>query len=150
MSFLRRDEKGEIIRYSLAVIDCSNDEVLTEQNHKTEVDVNHIVSSRGVDRIAETTKLADLTFDTNPYNDFQEMMEIVAKGKSTFAQLPAQVRDEFQNDPAKYLDYIRHPENRDALVERGWAEPAPAAPAPVEVIVTNPGPIPDPDPDPVT
>lgn len=146
MSFLRRDENGEIVRYTEAVIDCSNDEVLTEQNHKTQVDVNYIVSSRGVDRIAETTKLADLTFDANPYNDFQEMMEMVAKGKSAFASLPAQVRDEFKNDPARYLDYIRNPENHDEMVKRGWAEPKPAAPAPVEVIITNPEPTPEPDP----
>lgn len=116
------------------IIDCSGDELLTEQNHKGSVDINNIVSKQGVDRIAETNNVLALSFDTNPYNNFQEMMEKVAVGKSAFASLPAQTRDEFDNNPAKYMDYVQNPENRESLIKRGWVEPAPKD-EPVEVVM---------------
>ncbi len=43
-------------RYTDAVIDCSNDEVKTEQNHKGSVDINDIVNKHGIDKIAANSK----------------------------------------------------------------------------------------------
>lgn len=125
-------------RYTDAVIDCSKDEVRTEQNHKGSVDINDIVAKQGVDRIALNTNIQALTFDENPYNNYQEMMEHIATGKSAFESLPAKTRLEFDNSPAKYMDYVLNPDNRDAMIERGWAAAPESAPAPVEVVVTNP------------
>lgn len=144
MSFYRRDENGKIIRNQV-VIDCQKaiddgiDELRTEQNHKGSVDINEIVSKAGgVDRIAATQNILAMSFDTNPYNNFEEMMILVAKGEESFMSLPAQVRDEFDNSPAKYMDFVTNPENKDALIERGWMNPPEPEPQPVEVIVTNP------------
>ena len=104
--FAKYDENGKLIRNKVT-IDCqakieSGDEViLTEQNHKGTVDINEIVNKAGgVDRVAATQNILAMSFDTNPYNDFQEMMELVAKGKESFMSLPAAERDEFQNNPA--------------------------------------------------
>lgn len=121
MSFYKVDKDGKQIRNRVA-IDFSDTEVLTEQNHKGAVDINKIVATHGIDRIAETQQVMALSFDTDPYNNFQEMMEMVAKGREAFMSLPAETRDEFRNDPARYMDYVQNPDNRDALIERGWIE----------------------------
>lgn len=150
MSFARYDKDGNLIRHRV-VVDCQKaiedgDEIiLTEQNHKGEVDINNIVSKHGLDLIAQNQKLVQLTFDENPNNDFQEMMNMLIKGQEAFMSLPANNRAEFNNNPAEYMDYVMNPENRDAMIERGWIQPAPVE-QPIEVVVTNPETPPDPPP----
>ena len=134
--FTRLDSAGKVEIRKIQ-IDFSNDEVITEQNHKGSVDINEIVAKHGIDRIAQNQNLLAMQFDDNPYNNFQEMMEMVAKGKTAFESLPAKTRSEFENNPAKYLDYINNPANREAMIERGWLAPPEPTPEPVEVIVTN-------------
>jgi len=150
MSFARFDEKGKLIR-TRVVIDSqlaieNGEENRTEQNHKGAVDINDIVAKQGVDRIAETLKVTALSYDTNPYNNFQEMAEMVAIGNSAFESLPAKTRDEFENSAAKYMDFVQNPENREDLIKRGWIEPAPEPDtSPIEVIVMPADPVvPDP------
>lgn len=134
MAFAKYDENNKLIRNKV-VCDCSNDKPITEQNHKGSVDINEIVrkTAGGFDRIAATANITALSYDTNPYNDFEEMMTLVAKGKQAFESLPHEVREEFNNNPAKYMDYVRNPENKDDLVKRGWVEPPPKEPAPAQV-----------------
>ena len=82
----------------------NTDPSLTKQNHKAECDIN----------------------------DYQESMNIVAKAQSMFNQLPSQIRNEFDNDPSLFLDFVQDPQNEDQLVEMGLANPRekiePAAP----------------------
>jgi phage internal scaffolding protein len=56
-------------------------------------------------------------------NDYQESMNIVAKAQSMFNQLPSQIRNEFDNDPAQFLDFVQDPQNEDQLVDMGLANP---------------------------
>lgn len=138
MGFVIRDKNGNQLR-GIHGIDCSDDPVITEQHHKTEVDINNIIRKYGPSLIAQTSMLAgrDFQFDDVTNNDFQEAMFKVTKAQQTFDQMPADIRKRFDNNPGKFLDFIHDPKNVDEMVSLGLAtkrEP----PQPVEVVITNP------------
>lgn len=117
---------------------------LTKQSHRDECDINVIMK-----RYEKSGVLPDYGGQQGRYLDctgaqFQEAMNIIAKGRSIFAELPAAVRARFENDPAKMLDFVNDPENREEALRLGllkpaseWADadtgevpaPAPSAPA---------------------
>lgn len=136
--FTKYDENGNQIRRSVG-LDCSNDVVITEQSHKDEVDINKIVRKHGMDLIAKTAALQkpEYTFDDIPNNDFQEAMMIVTRAQENFNLMPSQIRKQFNNDPAYFLDFVQNPENKDALINMGLAN-AVVPETPVKVEITNP------------
>lgn len=145
MSFLKYDNKGIPLKKRIHAIDCQakiksgEEKILAEQNHKGVVDINEIVrKSGGFDRIASTQNIQAMEYNSDPYDNFEEMANLVARGNEAFMSLPAKVRDEFANSPARYMDYVRNPENKDKLIERGWMNPPPTPPEPIQVSVTNP------------
>lgn len=137
------DDDGNPVHSPRVVVDCSGDKPITEQSHKAEADINNIVKRHGMDLIAKTAllKSQEYRFDDIPGNDFQEAMFLVKKGQDTFDSLPSQIRKEFDNNPAKFMDFVQNPDNQDRMVELGLAQRPPTI-DPVEVVVTNPEPAP--------
>jgi phage internal scaffolding protein len=122
------------------------EESKTEQSHKSEVDINNIVKRAGSgELIAKVNALQNWTYDDVTSNDFQEAMNAIIKARDTFSSVPSAIRKQFDNDPAKFMDFVRNPENKDQLVEMGLAN-APVLDAPIEVVVTNPPETPPADP----
>lgn len=141
MSFYSYDTAGKIIR-NRVTLDCQKaveqgEIIRVEQNHKDEVNINNIVKRHGADIIAQTNAVMALQYDDLPSNDFQETMNMILKGQQAFDTLDSKTRAEFENNPAKYMDYVHNPENRDAMIERGWLNPPESDPQPIEVVVIN-------------
>lgn len=138
MSFTLYDMDGNPIR-NRVVVDCSNDVPLTEQSHLEEVNINAIVKRHGIDLINKVAAMrtSEYMFDDVTGNDFQEAMNILVKAGDGFSQLPSAVRKQFDNDPAKFLDFVQDSNNQEQLVEMGLATRIPEQ-QPVEVTVTNP------------
>lgn len=95
----------------------------TRQEFKDESDINNIMArymrTGLIDNV--TTKLpqfADVDGQT-----FTEAMQIVAESQSLFAELPSSVRVEFDNDPAKFLDFVHNSENAPRMAEMGLLRP---------------------------
>jgi phage internal scaffolding protein len=110
----------------------------TEQSHKSEVDINNIVKRAGAgELIAKVNALQEWKYDDVTNNDFQEAMNAIIRARDAFSSVPSAIRKEFDNDPAKFMDFVRNPENKDRLVEMGLAN-APVEAGPIEVVVTNP------------
>lgn len=144
-------KNGKPYRYTKAVIDCSSDEILTEQNHKDEADVNMIIRKHGVDLVQKTAQLQapNMRFDDVTGNDFQEAMQIVANAQQSFEAMPSDIRKQFNNSPAEFLDFVQNPDNNDKLISMGLAEAPPEVlkPQPQEVIVIDPVTPPNPNPE---
>lgn len=139
--FQNIDSEGNVIRNRVK-IDCSKDDVIVEQSHKDEVDINQIVKRHGgVAAIQATAKLqgVEFQFDDVTGNDFQEAMDKVTKAQQLFESLPAALRAKFDNSPAKYLDYVQNPEHSEELIKMGLAEARPVE-QPIQVQVINPVP----------
>lgn len=108
----------------------------TKQSEAAACDINNIVS-----RWMKSGSACDLTarvgqfLDVSNVPDFHAACNFVAGAKSLFLELPAEVREEFNNDPGRFLKFASNPANFDKLVSMGLASkpvppgPAPAAPA---------------------
>ncbi len=97
----------------------------TKQSFKDETDINKILS-----RAQKTGTISHLTKYEARYGDFSgfdffEANVKMAAGAEIFAALPSEIRNEFQNTPGKFFNYVNDPANKDRL---GELLPALAAP----------------------
>jgi phage internal scaffolding protein len=136
MSFRKYDSDGK--QLGIDKSDHEFEESKTEQSHKSEVDINNIVKRAGnMELISKVAALQEFVFDDVTGNDFQENMNAIIKARDTFESVPSDIRRQFDNDAAKFMDFVYNPENKDKLVEMGLAQ-APAVEEPIQVVVTNP------------
>lgn len=112
-------------------IDCSGDEVFTQQSGKDECDINLIVerAKRGA-QINVSARVPMYGDFTEVPTDLRDAMNIVRKADEAFMALDAQVRKRFDNDPAKMLDFLNDPKNRQEAVELGLVKAPPPPPVP--------------------
>lgn len=104
----------------------------TKQSFTQECDINQIMA-----KFQKTGAIDHLAKHQDQYGfansqSFHEAMNIVSTAKSMFQELPSSIRRKFENDPAKFLDFVEDPDNHDELVTLGLAN----APIP-EVGVTS-------------
>lgn len=97
---------------------------MTRQEFAEEADINTIMARY------EKTGLLPHYPDRKPfYGDFvdlpsfQEAQEIILQADAAFMALPARVRAEFDNDPARFVEFAQDPSNIGRLREWGLAEP---------------------------
>lgn len=91
----------------------------TRQEFKDEADINTIMA-----RYQRTGELPQLNLTAPQYLQldgatFQEHMEFVAEAQSMFEELPSRIRNRFDNDPAKFLDFTSNENNRQELARMG-------------------------------
>ena len=113
------------------------EKTLTQQHLTKECDVNQIINKydkKGV--LRHINKAATRYMDVTS-SDFQEAAMMVTNAMNMFAELPSELRNRFDNDPARLLDFVHDPDNADELAVMGLArvdlnestEPGPASTA---------------------
>ncbi|WNK13729.1 MAG: internal scaffolding protein [Microvirus sp.] len=101
----------------------------TKQEFASECDINVIMA-----RYKKTGLLDFVNKNAPQYGDvtgfdFQEAANTVAHGKSMFAELPATIRDRFENDPAQFLEFTSNSDNIQEMASLGLLTPQGAAKA---------------------
>jgi hypothetical protein len=96
-------------------------DALTEQSHKNECDINLILA-----QFMETGLMPNMKNKNPQYGDvseidFQDIQNQLANAKTLFEELPEHVKEQFDNEPFKFLQFAENPENNQALVEMGLA-----------------------------
>lgn len=121
---------------------------MTKQSFAAECDINNIIKQYKVTGMIShiSARAAQGSYlDLPDPLDFQESLNVVAEAQRAFDTLPSKVRDRFDNNPTKFLEFMADPANGEELVKLGLAsrvgDPAPA-PAP------DPAPAPAPAPSP--
>jgi phage internal scaffolding protein len=113
-------------------------ESLTRQSEAKSADINHIVAKAKrtgyLPIVNHGESIPEVTGQT-----FHEAMNVVAAAKQQFMELPSDVRQEFDNDPAKLLDCLHSDkeEDKNRLIELGVVEPPPAPVPPTQVEIIN-------------
>lgn len=102
----------------------------TKQSFKAESDINHIMA-----RYAKTGVLEFVNQHAAQYGDctgieFEAGMRTIAAAKSMFADLPAELRNRFENDPGRFLDFVNDDRNREEARELGLLRPEPVQATP--------------------
>lgn len=101
-------------------ISFEGQQTMTKQNHKAECDINNIL--RGYQRTGILQHAAAYqgrygNFISAP--DYQAAMNALIEADEMFASLPAKVRNRFENDPAKFLEFAQDPSNEAEAREMG-------------------------------
>ncbi len=87
----------------------------TKQSFKDETDINKLLQ-----RAEKTGTISHLNKYEARYGDFAnfdffEAQLQLAKGGEIFADLPAEIRSEFNQSAAQFFDYVNDPANKDRL-----------------------------------
>src|SRR5262245_43276128 len=91
----------------------------TKQSFKDECDINVIMRRYEKTGVLTHLRKVQPEFADCTGRDFNEAMNLVAEARTAFAELPSSVRDRFDNDPAKFLDFCQDEGNLDEAGELG-------------------------------
>lgn len=110
--------------------DFSKDPVLVTQADRNEVDINRIVARVMKGQAVPVFNSEPFFGDVSELGGLQEAFMKVQEAEDLFMQYPAEVRERFDNDPVKFVDFLEDPANLDEAVALGLVvkRPAPSAP----------------------
>lgn len=124
----------------------------TQQQFRKDADINNIMAKyQKTGQIDYLSRRQPMYADFANLGDFHQNMTLVARAKQSFAELPARIRDRFNNDPAALLKFIENPNNKAEAIELGIIAPekapenpspepgAPSPKAPAAPTASNPG-----------
>lgn len=115
---------------------------MTRQSEMEACDLHNILkqfTQQGLDQqVLENAKRGQYA-DLPDEIDYQASLNLVMAAEASFATLPAQVRERFQNNPARFLAFVGDPANAEELIKLGIAEDkTPREPPPQKVEIVNP------------
>lgn len=89
------------------------DKTRTQQQFKDQCNINVLFA-----RYLETGEMPQVLDGISYGNfegifDFQSAMNAVRTAEGLFSQLPARIKNRFDNDPQKLLEFLANPENRE-------------------------------------
>jgi len=111
---LIRSAYGEKQKVTLTTLDAR-----TEQCHRDECDINKIIAK--YDRTGVLTHVNDFEarYEDLTGLDYQTMLNTVANANSMFEGLPSEIRNQFANDPAKFISFMDDENNNEQMYEMG-------------------------------
>ncbi len=99
---------------------------MTKQSLADESNINKIMERYTKTGIIDHVATYGATYADMPdLADFHAAMNLVTEAQQMFDELPAEVRSDFRNDPAEFLDFVTNPLNEEAMIEMGLATPKP-------------------------
>lgn len=105
-------------------LNFEGDRGLTKQSDLKDCDINKLF-----EKIAKGGALPDMIIREGRYGDFsevpdyQEALNIVKTAQEQFDALPVNLRNKFENDPVKFLEFVTDEKNMDELEEMGLLKP---------------------------
>lgn len=95
----------------------------TKQQFKSESDVNNIVAKFRKTGLIDFVNRRSAQYADVSGLQFQSAMDLVARANTLFHELPANIRDRFQNSPAQFFDFVNNPANREEAEALGVVKP---------------------------
>lgn len=108
-------------------LDCLPGFGRTKQSFKDDTNINNILARYARTGVLEFANRHEPRYGDVIGADFHAAMNIVANANSMFADLPAKLRNRFDNDPGQFLDFVQDPENTAEAERLGLTVPARAA-----------------------
>ncbi|AZL82827.1 internal scaffolding protein [Apis mellifera associated microvirus 13] len=118
---------------SLETATVCTEETLAQQQFKDECDINTILERFGITGELPQNLRQPLSADFIEAYDYKTAMDSIIEAQNAFMELPAKIREEFNNDPGQFIQFFEQEENRARAIELGLIqaprEPANQAPA---------------------
>jgi len=92
---------------------------LTKQSFTKECDINTILAKYQKTGAIDHVNKHEASYGYATSDDFTASMEIVARGNTMFEELPSTIRNKFENNPAKFLDFVQDENNKKEMQELG-------------------------------
>lgn len=106
------------------IIDCSGDEVLTQQSLAGECDMNEIMRRAMQGAVpSHVNPTAPVFGSLIGLGDLRDAMNLVVKAERMFLEIDPFVRKRFHNDPAELLDFVSDPANKEEAGKLGLLKP---------------------------
>lgn len=117
-------KKGNVVSIvdgKLKVALKCEDETMTQQQYKKEQDIKEIIKKYGATGLLNKNIMAnDPKFDdVSNIIDYQDAANKIAKAQQEFDQMPHELKEKFNYNPAKLLDYLNKSENLNEAIELG-------------------------------
>lgn len=114
------------------------DPSLAQQSFKDDVDINVMLEKFKVTGVMPSGVVMPTYGDFSGVSDYRSAVEAITKANNAFMDMPANVRNRFDNDPQKFLEFCANPENRAEAERLGLVpkvpEPVPPEPMLVKVV----------------
>lgn len=99
------------------------DPSLAVQDQRDEVDINTIVRRFGLTGELPVGVRAPSYGDFTDVMDYHSSMNAIMEADARFMRLPADVRERFDNDAGKFVDFASEPRNAEQLKDWGMLLP---------------------------
>ena len=109
------------------------DVTLTQQHFKDECDINNILRQFNITGLLPESPLSPRYGDFTGIGDYHSALNSVIAAEEGFMALPAQIRSRFENDPAKLIDFLDNPENKNEAISLGLINNTEELPQAVEI-----------------
>ncbi len=94
-------------------------ESLTQQHFAHEADVRNIIKQYDkTGLIANVQKGVARYGDYSEVNEYREALDLVNDANAMFAELPAELREMFQNNAGTFLEFATNPENNEKMIKK--------------------------------
>lgn len=117
---------------------CTAEEDKAVQSGKDDADINVILKRFGVSGSFPVPNVAPFYGDFTEIEDYQSALNRVKEADAAFAAMSSEIRNRFDNDPAKLFDFLDNSDNYDEAGKLGLLEPKAPEPGPVKVEVVPP------------
>lgn len=98
------------------------EESRTHQEFKEECDINTIIDRFGIgENPIEAQKWVTNADISDAPDDYMSVMNQLNEARDQFMSLPAKVRSQFDNDPARFVSFVSDPNNGEEMVRMGLA-----------------------------
>jgi phage internal scaffolding protein len=111
---IKKDDKGNVLNKKSVS--------LTIQSERENVNINNIVAKAkktGVLGSGLPAQRKERYGDFSSSEDFLSQQNKIVEFKTMFDNLPSDVRNRFNNNPAQLLDFVADPENKEEAIELG-------------------------------
>lgn len=111
-------------------VDCSGDPSLTVQADAAEVDINRIVARMEKGKPVPVFNGQAFFGDVSEFDGLQDALMKVQQADDLFMSYPAFLRERFDNDPVKFVEFLSDDKNLAEAQDLGLVVKRPAPPAP--------------------
>nr|QJB19410.1 MAG: internal scaffolding protein [Microvirus sp.] len=131
------EEYNATVEYiSKPMVSTFDDDPITQQQFKNECDINYIVN-----RYLQTGYINPMLVkngqpvfgDVSTIEGYKQSLDKIKESEQMFMQLPAKIRDRFEHDPLKLLQFVADNNNYEEAVRLGLVEPSAHLPLDVNV-----------------
>jgi len=111
---LIRSAYGEKQKVTLTTLDAR-----VEQCHRDECDINKIIAKYDRTGVLNHVNDFEARYEDLTGLDYQTMLNTVANANSMFEGLPSEIRNQFDNEPQKFISFMDDENNNNAMYEMG-------------------------------